>query len=275
MSLENVEIILVEPIYPGNIGAIARSAFNYDLSTIKIIGHVDYLCTEAKQMSLYGYPLLQKAARFDTLAQAVKDCDLVIGTVQQERYNRQPPLSASQTMSAYKNRILTGRTALVFGREDNGLTREEIDVCHVLTTLPTPTGLSFNLAHSATVFLYEMHRAINGVTPYREPPAPPQSEYEDLFRVIRSALFKVGFFRPDRKVNTMIRIRDVIYRMNLNSSDFPLLKAIFFKIDSFASRAFPHLPRDLFDDCTIYGQEVELPEPPSPPSDINHLSGYR
>lgn len=250
MSLAGVEIILVEPIYPGNIGAIARSAWNYGIETIKIIGDADFLCTDAKQMSLYGYPLLQKARRCQSLLEAVADCDLVIGTVQQERYNRQAPAPAWQTMASVKDRILGGRTAMVFGREDNGLTREEIDLCHLLTTLPTPTGLSFNLAHSVTVFLYEMHRATAGSSVSSPPVSrPSQAEFEDLFRVIRSALFRVGFFRPDRKVNTMIRIRETVFRMNLSSIDFPLLKAIFFKIESFARRAFPYLPVDLFEDC--------------------------
>lgn len=251
MSLSKLEIILVEPIYAGNVGAIARSAANFGVETIKIIGGLDYLCDDAKQMSLYGYPLLQKATRWNTLFDAVAGCSLVIGTVQQDRYNRSTPISSRIMAGTFRSRLISEKTALVFGREDNGLTRDEIDQCHVLSTIPTPTGLSFNLAHSVTIFLSEIHYAVTGAVPDGEPQKPTQSQLDDLIDVMQSSLFAVGFFRPDRKVNTLIRIRDIVYRMNLNAADIPVLKALFYKVDSFARRALPMLPADLFHDCTL------------------------
>lgn len=256
MSLSRLEIILVEPIYPGNVGAIARSAANFGVETIKIIGDVDFLCDDAKQMSLYGYPLLQKATRWKSLSEAVADCNLVIGTVQQERYNRSMPLSARIMAEKYHSRLISEKTALIFGREDNGLTRDEIDQCHILSTITTPTGLSFNLAHSVTVFLSEIYQAIKGKKPLEESEKPTQSELNDLIDLMQAGLYGIGFFKPDRKVNTLIRIRDIVYRMNLENSDIPVLKAIFYKVDSFARRALPLLPKEAFKDCRL----MEKPE---------------
>ena len=251
MSLSRLEIILVEPIYPGNVGAIARSAANFGVETIKIIGELDISCDDAKQMSLYGYPLLQKATRWKSLSEAVADCNLVIGTVQQERYNRSIPLPTRTMAETYRSRFLSEKSALVFGREDNGLTREEIDQCHILSTILTPTGLSFNLAHSVTVFLSEIYQAIKDIKPFEENNTPTQSELNDLIDLMQSSLYGVGFFKSDQSVNALIRIRDIVYRMNLETSDWPVLKAVFYKVDSFVRRALPLLPKDAFKDCQI------------------------
>lgn len=251
MSLSRLEIILVEPIYPGNVGAIARSAANFGIKTIKIIGDLDFLCDDAKQMSLYGYPLLQKATRCDSLSEAIADCNLVIGTVQQERYNRSLPLSSRAMARKFSARLMAAKTALVFGREDNGLTRDEIDQCHILSTLVTPTGLSFNLAHSVTAFLSEIYQATVDVEPPAVSEKPTQAQLNSLIDLMQSSLYGIGFFKPNRKVNTLIRIRDIVYRMNLETADIPVLKAIFYKVDSFARRALPMLPEDLFKDCRL------------------------
>jgi TrmH family RNA methyltransferase len=251
MSLSAFEIILVEPIYPGNVGALARSASNYGIETIKIIGDLDVLCHDAKKMSLYGYPLLQNAARFETLAEAVESCNLVIGTVQQERYNRTPPLPSWTITEQYRDQMLSGKTALVFGREDNGLTRDEIDQCHVLSTIATPEGLSFNLAHSVSLYLYEIYRAVHNENHVNSQRHPCHSELEELIELIQVTLLSVGFFRTEHHASSMTRIRDIVFRMNLSASDVPILKALFYKIHHFAGRAVPLLPEEMVRDCII------------------------
>ncbi|MFQ5560365.1 MAG: RNA methyltransferase, partial [Nitrospinota bacterium] len=162
MGLETIDIILVEPKYAGNVGAIARSAKNYGVRSIKIVGDIDFLCLEAKKMALYGYPLLEQAARFTTLDEALKTNSLAIDTVHQSRFNRKSLKPPWQVFENLSRRLATEPTALVFGREANGLTREEINLCHFLTIIPTDKNLSFNLAHSVTVFLYEAYRSTTG-----------------------------------------------------------------------------------------------------------------
>ncbi len=255
MSLSSFEIILVEPIYPGNVGALARSAANFGIETIKIIGDLDVLCSDAKKMALYGYPLLQNAARYHSLSEAVESCNLVIGTVHQERNNRLPPLPSWTVSEQFRDQMLSGRTALVFGREDNGLTRDEIDQCHVLSTIPTPGGLSFNLAHSVSLYLYEIYRAIHSEHHLNSPNHPCHTELEEFIDLIKATLLSVGFFRTENHSSTMTRIRDIVFRMNLSADDVPILKALFYKIHHFAGRAVPLLPEEMVRDCIISDYE--------------------
>lgn len=255
MPMSQIEIVLVEPIYPGNIGAMARSASNFGVDTIKIVGDVDYLCLEAKKMALYGYPLLEKAHRFSRLYDAVAGCNLIIGTVHQTRFNRTAPRPIWDVMGSNRDRLLRGRTALVFGREDNGLNRDEIDICHTLAVIPTPEGTSFNLAHSVTVFLYEIYRIIHGETPSLEPEAATHEQYEAVIDQLHRTLKAVGFFRGDHEVSSMIQLRELAYRMDLKARDIPFIQAILYKIRNFAARAVHHMPPELTRDCQGLSEE--------------------
>ncbi len=229
MRLPNLEIILVEPIYPGNVGAIARSAANYGVETIKIIGDLDVLCLESKRMALYGYGLLEKSQRYTSLLDAVKHCSLVIGTVHQVRFHRSVPRPAWEVIGTLASRIRSERTAVVFGREDNGLMRDEIDLCHYLANIPAHDDLSFNLAHSVTVFLYEISRCIYGCEPSKEPRRPSQDELAEFQCLVKRFLDVVGFFKGTQEDSVLTSLNDILYRSSLYASDLPLLKAILFR----------------------------------------------
>ena len=228
--LSQIEVVLVHPIYPGNIGALARSAMNFGINTIKIVGDVQFLCLEAKKMALYGYPLLENAGRFSTLKEALEPCSLVIGTVHQDRYNRTVPRPSWEIIDQVSSRLSHERTALVFGREDNGLVREDIDLCHYLTTIPTPDKMSFNLAHSVTVFLYEIYRGLHGTEEQRQPRRPTQKEFEEVFELGGATLKTMGFFKGAQEESVMIMLREIAYRSQIYASELPLMKAVLYKM---------------------------------------------
>ncbi|MCD4652869.1 hypothetical protein K8T06_02935 [bacterium] len=258
MNLSNFDIVLVEPVYPGNVGAIARSASNYGVNTIKIIGDLDYLCLDAKKMALYGFPLLEKASRYKCLSDALADCHLVIGTVHQDRFNRSVPLPIWEVIATNRDTLVTGRTAIIFGREDNGLTREEIDMCHALAIIPTPENMSFNLAHSVTVFLYEVYRLVHDQEHSPISAKPTQNQSEDLINLLHKTLHSVGFFRGDHELSTMTLIRELSYRLNIAASDIPMIKAVLFKIYGFAERAIPYMPEKTVRDCSLRSLQQDI-----------------
>ncbi|MBN1297561.1 hypothetical protein JXA80_12320 [bacterium] len=250
MTLSMIEPILVEPVYPGNVGAVARSAHNYGVNTLKIVGDIDLFDVEAKKMALYGYPLLQAARRFTCLEEAVADCHLVVGAVQQGRANRTAPRPIWEVFDEYRDRLLSGRTGLVFGREDNGLTREEIDVCHVLATIPTPFDLSFNLAHSASIVLYEIYHALHGAERSTRPDMATHAQFEELLQQLQQTLGTIGFFRGNNVAGPMTQLRDIVFRSPLAVRDIPMIRAVLYKVRNFATRALPFLPSELTRDCS-------------------------
>jgi TrmH family RNA methyltransferase len=236
MRLSNIQIVLVEPVYPGNVGSSARSARNFGVENFKIVGNDEYRTLEAKKMALYGYDLIENNQRFNTLQDAVGDCQMVIGTVHQGRFHREPPRPLWEIITNVKDLLADQKVAFVFGREDNGLTREEIDQCHRLAIIPTPDSMSFNLAHSVTVCLYETFKVMTqgdfSACPYR----PTHAEYSDLISLLHDTLISMGFFKGDGESSAMTSIRDIIYRSHFSSSDLPFIKALLYKIKSVAER---------------------------------------
>lgn len=241
MPLSNLEIVLVEPQYPGNVGAVARSAKNYGIPALTIVGNLDFLTLEAKKMALYGYDLLETAKRATSLAEATADCRLVIGTVHQLRYHRSPPRPLWEILQETAPVIASQRSAIVFGREDNGLTRDETNICHHLAVIPTPADLSFNLAHAATVSLYEAWKSVNSTEQSNIIQRPTHSEYEDFFGILESTLTAIQFFKGEQRDSVMIMLRDIVYRSNLSPADLPLLKAILYKIRKTTGFSSPFL----------------------------------
>lgn len=250
--LSNIEIVLVHPVYAGNVGALARSAMNFGVNTIKIVGDLQFLCLDAKKMALYGYPLLEQADRFETLEEALAPCSLVIGTVHQSRFNRTAPRPSWKLMDHLAPRLATERTAVVFGREDNGLTREEINLCHFLATIPTPENTSFNLAHSVTVFLYEIYRTIHGGEFQAEARRPSQGEWENALELAETTLRAMGFFKGTQVESVMIMLREIAFRSQIHAAELPLLKAVLYKMLNIART---HLPQPLPESGDNSGQE--------------------
>jgi len=218
---------------------MARSAINFGVEKIKIVGNLDFLCLEAKKMALYGYKLLQNAERYESLEDAVAPCSLIIGTVHQTRYHRSTPRFSWEIVESVIDRLILEKTAIVFGREDNGLLRDEINLCHFLATIPTPDNMSFNLAHSVTVFLYEIYRSVHSTTGSLLPRKPSQEDYEGFFGLLSETLNSMGFFKGTQKDSVMIQFRDITYRSQLNAADLPLLKAVMYKVLKISERQVP------------------------------------
>lgn len=226
MPLSHVEIVLVGPQYPGNVGAIARSAHNFGMPTIKIVGDLDVTDVEARKMALYGRDVLYKTQMFTSLADAVAQSRLVIGTVHQTRFKRTPPAPVWDIVTHHIDTIASMPTSIVFGREDNGLLREEIDLCHALMVIPSGQSLSFNLAHSVSMVLYEIYKNLCGGVHGVHLAKPSQNDFEDVFEIADAMFHHIDFYRGSQEKSVMAAIREIAYRANLYTRDLPLIKAV-------------------------------------------------
>ena len=226
MSLAHVEIVLVGPQYPGNVGAIARSAHNFGMPTIKIVGDLDVTDVEARKMALYGRDVLYNTRMFTSLADAVADSRLVIGTVHQTRFKRTPPAPVWDIVTRHIDTIASIPTSIVFGREDNGLLREEIDLCHALMVIPSCESLSFNLAHSVSMVLYEIYKNLCGGVHGVHLAKPSQRDFEEVFEIADAMFHHIDFYRGSQEKSVMAAIREIAYRSNLYTRDLPLIRAI-------------------------------------------------
>lgn len=154
--------VLVGPKYPGNLGASARALKAMGFSALRLVNPCEFRTGsgrgEAYRMAMYSHEILDHAGVFSSLADAVADCDLVIGTTARMRHHRHSVLTPAQLKAQLldKHALLT-RAALVFGPEDTGLTNEHLDACQVLTTVPLAAPEpSINLAQAVMIYTHTL-----------------------------------------------------------------------------------------------------------------------
>jgi tRNA/rRNA methyltransferase len=157
-QLDALNVVLVSPRNPLNIGAAARAMANFGLRRMAVVAPYEEHWREAKS-AVGASDLLQSAKRLERVAEAVADCTLVIGTgTRAHRKPEQPVIPLPELTPLVGVELARGgRVALVFGPEKRGLTREDLALCHVLVEIPTdPRQPSMNLGQAVAVCLYEL-----------------------------------------------------------------------------------------------------------------------
>ncbi|WP_321430775.1 RNA methyltransferase [uncultured Methanolobus sp.] len=168
----DLRIVLVEPLYQGNVGSVTRAMKNFGFSDLVLVNPCK-LEGEARAMSSHARDLLESAKRVSTLKEAIDDCSIVIGTsgIAGSRFDlhlRVPGYSPKEMKERLSG--TDGKVAVLFGREDNGFTREELKKCDMILTIPTSEVYPvMNLSHAVAVVLYEFSSIEPGDTPLAEP----------------------------------------------------------------------------------------------------------
>ncbi len=159
-----IEVVLVSPRNPLNIGAAARAMANFGFRRLSVVAPFEEHWREAKS-AVGAKALLQNAKRVERLAEAVTDCSLVLGTAAVMHRKPEQPVVALPALAPLVGREIKrgGRVALVFGPEKRGLTREDLSYCHRLVEIPTDRRQpSMNLGQAVAVCLYELAGRLSG-----------------------------------------------------------------------------------------------------------------
>jgi len=166
-ALHQIRIVLVEPAGPLNIGSIARVMKNMGLTRLVLVHpQCDPLGMEARQMAMHGVDVLEAAWRVDTLLEALQGCQRAIATIGRDRTTLGIPLeeprSALPWLLAQSGDRPPASAALIFGREDRGLTNEELNHAQRFIRIPANAAyLSLNLAQAVAICCYELFMAAN------------------------------------------------------------------------------------------------------------------
>ena len=160
-----IYVILLEPVVPGNIGAVARSMLNFGFDKLVLINpHCDHLCAEARNRAKHAQEILENAEVVDFFV--VDDYDYLVATTARlgTDYNiSRSPLTPEELAGKLKKIDSTKKIGLVIGRESHGMFNEEIAKCDFIVTIPSakqhPT---LNISHAVCVILYELHKVFGG-----------------------------------------------------------------------------------------------------------------
>lgn len=231
--LANVRLVLVAPRNPLNIGAVARVMSNLGFSHLRVVNPYDIAFREAKSAVGAGH-LLQRAEEFATVAEAVADCPLVVGTT--AIGNRQPRHAVYSLVPAaakIRKAIVKSPVALLFGSEKWGLSNDSLSYCHWLLHIPTrPEHRSMNLGHAVAVCLYELSRTTPRQAPVRIAGAVPASSeaLERLTLTLHELLDLSGYINPRARHKAEEKLRRLVRRLELNGSDAEVLLGMLHKV---------------------------------------------
>ena len=219
-------IVLVEPQHPGNVGAVARAMVNFGIDDLALVKGCE-IDDDGYARSKSGKPILENLSRFDTLEEALADCDVTIATsgIKPEGDKRwfRAPKGMNELPELVKERE---KPALVFGRENYGLYREELALCEVTITIPTnPEYPILNLSHAVGIVLYEIYRHKDHKNPKKRK-AVSNDEFERLVDRIMDLLEETSY--PRRRLNrSRTTLRRLISRGNPDEGEYENLMGIF------------------------------------------------
>lgn len=227
---DKICVVLVEPQFPGNIGMVCRAMKNMGLSSLRLVAGCNHLDDEAIKFAVSARDLLEKAERFDTLAEAVADCSISIGTTRRGGKYRQelllPPQAAKILLSS------ATRSALVFGREDHGLSTEDLSLCSHQATIPASCQLgSLNLAQAALIFCYELFKAAEQSEHEPQRVVASSAELEPMFSQMEATLLKIGFLNQQNPNHIMRTFRRILFRAEMDSREVTVMRGMLSQID--------------------------------------------
>lgn len=219
-QLDRLRIVLVSVRNPLNIGAAARAMSNFGFRHLRVVNPYDPAFREARS-GVGASAILTGAEQFKTVAEAVADCTLVVGTTAVRHRQLHHPLRRLEDGARLmRKRIGSSRVALLFGSEKFGLSNEDLSHCDWLMRVPTrEENISMNLGQAVAVCLYEIVRDGKTARLPEKLPRAAAGEVERFTKVLLDALHASGFLEMRRVADAEERIRRLVRRLNLPARD--------------------------------------------------------
>jgi len=234
----NWRMVLVRPRNPLNIGAAARALANFGLLEMAVVAPFEPTWKEARSAAVGAKTVIARALAVPTLVDAIGDVTLVVGTTTGSRRNLGREVLPLPELAAWlRHRNARGRAALLFGSEKTGLSNEDMSHCHALVRIPTTLDCpSMNLGQAVAVCAYELARTgIVSVRPplvtvHRSEPANQQTLLH-VFERAAHLLDVSGYFQPKSRAAMLIKLRRLLFDLNLTSNDTRILGGVLAQVE--------------------------------------------
>ncbi len=233
MNPDNIRFVLVNTTHPGNIGGVARAMKNMGLRRLYLVAPRDFPNEQAVWRAASATDLLEAAVVVPSLEEAIGDCQFVVGTSARARRIPWPLMDARHCAQRIAEASAREQVAVLFGREDRGLTNDELKVCNLHLNIPTAADYSsLNLAMAVQIVAYEL-RMLQSVA---ERPACEVDEWdapfasrenmERFYTHLEEALVDIEFLDPAAPRQLMSRLRRLYSRVRLDDMELNILRGI-------------------------------------------------
>ncbi|MCL2863243.1 MAG: RNA methyltransferase [Methanimicrococcus sp.] len=232
-----LRIVLVEPLYQGNVGSVCRVMKNFGFSELFLVNPCP-LEGEARAMSAHAVDVLQNAVICSTIEEAVAGCDVVIGTTGVRALKgcdhvRTPALFPNVLREKMEEFHPDTKFALLFGREDKGFSNEELEFCSMIATIPASHIYPImNLSHAVGIMVYEL----SGYSLTGQYKTTAFEDFNALCNHFENVLEDMDF-DPFKKEKMALMMKRILARASLTPCEAKTLRGIFRNIQYFAGKA--------------------------------------
>lgn len=245
---ENIRVVMVHTSHPGNIGAAARALKTMGFTRLVLVSPQDYPNPKAMWRAAGAVDVLEQTVVVETLAEAISDCSLVVGASARQRRIPWPVLGARQGGETIAKQASTEQVAIIFGREDRGLTNEELQQCNYHIEIPANEEYGvLNVASAIQIICYEIRMGLlgdcspqegsqeaaeQGKPDLRMPIDPVRwderlatsNEMEHFFTHLETTLTQLDFHEPDNPRQLLTRLRRLFMRSRLDHLEINILR---------------------------------------------------
>ncbi len=220
-------VVLVEPLYSGNVGSVARVMKNFGFSELILLNPCE-LDAQARAMSMHAYDIIENARIEFSLKDALSGSNLIVGMTgipgkTDNKHMRMPAISPRKLKEKLAGK--SGVVSLVFGREDRGLLNEELELCDIIVNIPTSNEYpSMNLSHAVAVILYELSD-VKADIDYMAPHFDLELLYEHLEEVLSDIEYK-----EHKEDKTKLMLRRILGRAELTGREVQTLRGVLRRI---------------------------------------------
>jgi len=229
-----ISVVLVGTQSPGNIGMVCRAMKNMGLADLRLVNPCRVDHPDAAMFAVSARDLLEGARIFSSLEEALSDCEFSVATTRRHGKYRNEISSPEQIVSKFAACAPQSRLALVFGREDSGLTTDEVALCRWQATIQTADEYgSLNLSQAVLIFCYEFLKG-TAAAPVASAPAREvagSASLEPLYAQMERTFLRIGYLNPQNPDHMMRTMRRIYSRAELDEREVSALRGLLSQVD--------------------------------------------
>jgi len=231
MILDNIRIVMVATTHPGNIGAAARAMKTMGQKNLYLIKPKIFPSAEVTARATGADDILANAVVCESLAEAIRDCVLVVATSARSRSIAWPTYEPRDYVAEMLRVAANGPVAILFGRESSGLANDELEYCHTMLRIPAIEEFnSLNIASAVQIICYELlcaslatdHESV--VTEEGEPVTAEQMQ--QFYEHLEACMTDIGFYDPEKPKRLMRRMKRLFNRARPDQNEMNILRGL-------------------------------------------------
>ncbi|OAG27821.1 RNA methyltransferase [Thermodesulfatator autotrophicus] len=222
--MENIAVVLVETLYPENIGSAARACANFGVRDLILVRPKNLDQEKMRAMATKsGLPVLENMKIFENLEEALAPFNYIVGTTGRLGRQRKVFETIKEATPELVKLSLENKIAVLFGNERWGLTNEDLYFCHKVVTIPTTQAASLNVAQAVVIILYELFNYEIEVS-LKKPKLATSAELEPMYRILKETLETIDYVPHDNVTLWMTTIRRFLSRLELTSQEVRIIQ---------------------------------------------------